>query len=143
MRKLNEQQNQFVEEYVKNGFNGTDAYKAAYPNAQDATARVEACRFLKDERIQEAIDIEEGTYKSLARTMKLGKKDILKKIKSILVDADPKSQIAAINTLFKVTGDLAPEKKQIEFDDKSNIDLSKLKTKEDLEKAKAALLKEL
>ena len=38
----------FLEEYVRNGFNATEAYKMAYPNASDATARARSSEMLKD-----------------------------------------------------------------------------------------------
>ena len=38
----------FLEEYVRNGFNATAAYKMAYPNASDATARARSSEMLKD-----------------------------------------------------------------------------------------------
>ena len=38
----------FLEEYVRNGFNATQAYKMAYPDASDATARTRSSEMLKD-----------------------------------------------------------------------------------------------
>ena len=40
----------FLEEYVRNGFNATQAYQAIYPNASYETARVRSCKLLKDEK---------------------------------------------------------------------------------------------
>lgn len=38
----------FLEEYVRNGFNGFRAYKTIYPNASDATAQARSSELLKD-----------------------------------------------------------------------------------------------
>lgn len=38
----------FLEEYVRNGFNATQAYKMAYPDASDTTARARSSEMLKD-----------------------------------------------------------------------------------------------
>ena len=40
----------FLEEYVANGFNGTQAYLAVYPDASRDTARARSCQLLKDEK---------------------------------------------------------------------------------------------
>lgn len=40
----------FLEEYVRNGFQATQAYKTIYTDASDETARVRACQLLKDEK---------------------------------------------------------------------------------------------
>ena len=38
----------FLEEYVRNGFNGFRAYKTIYPNASDSTAQARSSELLKD-----------------------------------------------------------------------------------------------
>ena len=40
----------FLEEYVANGFNATQAYQAIYPDASYDTARTRSCQLLKDEK---------------------------------------------------------------------------------------------
>ena len=53
MSKTNEPSNKakrFLEEYVANGFNSTQAYQAIYPDASYDTARVRSCQLLKDEK---------------------------------------------------------------------------------------------
>ena len=40
----------FLEEYVANGFNATQAYQAIYPDASYDTARARSCQLLKDEK---------------------------------------------------------------------------------------------
>lgn len=41
---------QFLEEYVRNGFQAKLAYKTIYPDAADETARVRSYQLLKDEK---------------------------------------------------------------------------------------------
>jgi len=40
---------QFLEEYVRNGFHGVEAYMAIFPNAKRTTAYSRSCKLLKDE----------------------------------------------------------------------------------------------
>jgi hypothetical protein len=40
----------FLEEYVRNGFNGFKAYKTIYPNASDSTAYARSSEMLKEEK---------------------------------------------------------------------------------------------
>lgn len=40
---------QFLEEYVRNGFNGREAYLTIFPNAKESTASSRSCVLLKDE----------------------------------------------------------------------------------------------
>ena len=55
MNELNEKQKIFVSEYLKD-FNGTRAYKAAYPSCKtDGTARANASKLLANTNIQQAM----------------------------------------------------------------------------------------
>jgi len=45
----------FADEYIKNGMNGTHAYKAVAPHVSDPTAGVAATRMLKRDRVRKAI----------------------------------------------------------------------------------------
>lgn len=51
---MNEKQKLFVIEYLKD-FNGTRAYKVAYPECSDESARTNASRLLTNDNIQQAI----------------------------------------------------------------------------------------
>ena len=51
---MNEKQKIFVIEYLKD-FNGTRAYKVAYPDCNDESARTNASRLLTNDNIQQAI----------------------------------------------------------------------------------------
>lgn len=54
--KLNVKEQQFVDEYLVD-LNGRRAYQEVYPDSNDLTARVEACRFLTKPNISEAISL--------------------------------------------------------------------------------------
>ena len=55
MNELNEKQKIFVSEYLKD-FNGTRAYKVAYPSCKtDGTARANASKLLANTNIQQAM----------------------------------------------------------------------------------------
>ena len=51
---MNEKQKLFVIEYLKD-FNGTRAYKVAYPDCNDESARTNASRLLANDNVQQAI----------------------------------------------------------------------------------------
>lgn len=40
---------QFLEEYVRNGFNGVQAYMTVFPDAKQTTAYSRSCKLLKDD----------------------------------------------------------------------------------------------
>jgi hypothetical protein len=130
----------FVQAYLTNGYNGRQAYMTAYETDNKNVASVEACKMLKKEKIKKALDNEEGGFKDLARQYGADKLSIVKKLVQHINSEDEKTSISAINTLAKLTGDFAPEKKDIKIDDEySHIDIAKLDANE-LEDMKKALL---
>lgn len=54
--KCNTKEQQFVDEYLVD-LNGRRAYQAVYPDSNNLTARVEACRFLTKPNVSEAISL--------------------------------------------------------------------------------------
>ena len=151
----------FVHEYVSNGFNGSQAYKAGFElgdsDKEDAVARTSAYRLLKKPVIQDAIDAEEGSYKAMARGMEMSRKEILKELKEVIwgervmldknqvqitVGEDGKTKIAAINTLVKLTGDFSPERKEVDFSATKKIDTKNL-SEEEIKELQATLLTEM
>lgn len=62
MKELTDKQKIFVAEYVKD-FNGSRAYKVAYPNCKtDGTARTEASKLLAKPNIQQAVNIKANKH---------------------------------------------------------------------------------
>lgn len=161
-RSLDEKELKFVHEYVSNGFNGTKAYLAAFElDGEDEKDRraagTGAYRLLKKQPIQDLIDVEEGSYKALAREMEMDRKEILKEIKNIVwgerivldkkgeqvkIGEDGKTKIAAINTLIKLTGDFTPEKREVDFGSGKKIDTSNM-SDEEIKELQDSLLNEL
>jgi len=45
----------FLDEYIKNGGNGQEAYKKAYPNVSNETARVNASRLLTNTNVKDEL----------------------------------------------------------------------------------------
>lgn len=76
---MNESRERFVREYLKD-FNGTRAYKAAYPNCSDESARRLASKLLTNVDIQKAI--REQANKQLEK-IDVDVNDILKELKAI------------------------------------------------------------
>lgn len=54
-KKLTLKQEAFVQEYLKNGHNGTAAYKKAYPDSSDRASETGAHRLLRNAEIQKRI----------------------------------------------------------------------------------------
>lgn len=156
MRELNEKMIKFCEEYVANGFNGTAAYKIAYGSDNDNVAAVESHRMLNDVRFIEKIKEVEGDYRITGHKAGINKQAIMNALSRMLgakkvvfyegrmVDEvdDFISVNNAITTYAKLTGDFAPEKRDIKLDDTSGADVTKM-NKEEREAYKAKILAEL
>lgn len=54
-RELNEQQRQFCYEYVSNGYNAYQAYKAAYPNSSEASIPNSSYRMMRKPEVKQFI----------------------------------------------------------------------------------------
>ncbi|MDP1728957.1 MAG: terminase small subunit [archaeon] len=160
MRELNERQTKFCEEYVANGFNGTQAYKLAYEEdgkiPGDNVAAVEAHRMLRDGRFVDKIKDIEGNYRIAGHKAGINKQAIMNALARMLdatktiyytgnVIGEENDFIAvnnAITTYAKLTGDFAPEKKDVKIEESGNIDITKL-TVEEREAYKTKILAEL
>lgn len=158
MLELTPKEQIFVQEYVVNGFNGKRAYMKAYETDNENLASTEACKLLKKAKIQEALEVEEGGFRQIARQYNLDRKRIVEKLHDLIFGTtkyvDKQGNVhdiphgdrainTAIVTLARLTGDFSPEKKTIEIESGlSDIDISKM-SKEKLEEIKASLLSEL
>lgn len=54
--KLTPTEQAFINEYLKNSFNGTKAYRVIRPAVKETTASVNACRLLRNARVKRALD---------------------------------------------------------------------------------------
>lgn len=78
---LNDKQLLFIDEYIKNGFNGRLAYKKAYPTCKsDAAADVGSCKLLKNTKVKQKLEEEK---EELRRKSTITKEEILRDLKSI------------------------------------------------------------
>ena len=130
-KRLTENQIAFCEEYVRNGYNGTAAYKVAYSNENKNTAQSCSSQMLRLSKIQNKIVEIEGSYRIIGQSVGIDKKLILKTLRNGLMAQkriyhngsevgqmdDYTAQIAAVTTFAKLVGDFAPEKKEIVLED--------------------------
>ena len=131
MKKLTKQQIAFCEEYVINGYKGSDAYLKAYASETSTAGenqnmcRVEAWRMLRNERVLDEIKRIEGTYKAISLENGVDKKYVIGNLKEAMEaikgkvvigkDEDGKDILKelpdhtarnnAINTWAKLTGE--------------------------------------
>ena len=156
MKKLNEKQIAFSEEYVRNGFKGSKAYQTAYDVKADV-AKVNAHRLLSNTLVQDYISSLEGSYKILGNGMGMDKKFVLKRLKELMYAKkkiyfkgdeigemeDTAAANTAINTFLKTTGDIAPEKLEVTtFEEEKTVNPANL-SKKDQAALKTKILEEL
>lgn len=157
MQKLNKNQINFCEQYVINEYNGAKAYRIAYNDNNKGTSSSAASKMLRDPRVIDRIKEVEGNYRIIGHKLGVDKKLILNKLKGLLsakkqvffngVEVGQVDDNACINktieTLLKIMGDFAPEKKDISFiDETDEVDISKL-SKEEREEYKEKILRSL
>lgn len=146
----------FCEEYVANGYNGGDAYHRAYQNDNLQVCRVEACKMLQQDPIQDKIKEIEGSYRIVGYSLGIDRKRIMGAVETLLNAkkaiyfqgdkvGDEDDNVAINNgivTYAKLTGDFS-EKREITIEDKVlEVDPTKLTSKERKE-LKEQILKDL
>ena len=159
MTKLTDNQSQFCEEYVANGYKGGESYSAAFKNDNKNACRVGAYQLLRNPKIIDKIKEIEGNYRILGMELGIDRKKILTKINEMLdatknvyvngvvAETIPDHTIVnnAIVTWAKLTGEFEAEKKSITIqDNEEGIDKDPSKmTDEEREQEKAEILKTL
>jgi len=110
--KLNNKHNLFIEAYLINGYNATDAYLTAYPKVCYDTANTNGARLLAKACIKEVI---EAKKKELANTCNVTKAQIANVMLSIMDDETTKKndRIKAGEVLNKMFGYNAPIEQNI------------------------------
>ena len=115
---MNEKQEIFIREYLKD-FNGTRAYKVAYPSCKkDETARVNASKLLTKTNIQTAI--KEQANKQLKK-IDVDVNDILKELKAIAFTDRTKLSTVKNQKLLEDNGREYYEPVVV-FEDTANLD---------------------
>lgn len=79
IKKLKPQWRVFAENYIRN-WNGTEAYKKAYPNVNDGTARANAARLLTNASVASYIDMIQKDLSKIAGVSALRNMEELRKI---------------------------------------------------------------
>jgi len=157
MKQLNDNQQAFCEEYVKNGFKGTQAYRIVYNQDKNQVCSSESYKMLRDPRIQEEINNIMLSFRIVGFEEGIEKKTIMRALAGMLkakkpltkdghiVDEIPDYQAInnAINTYAKLTGDFAAEKKDVNVTGISGAEDIKKMTPEERQEYKDALLKQL
>jgi len=110
--KLNNKHNLFIETYLTNGYNATDAYLVAYPKVGYDTANANSARLLANDSIKSVV---EQKKKELANICNVTKAEIANVMRDIMNDTGAKNndRISAGNTLNKMFGYLAPTEQNI------------------------------
>jgi phage terminase small subunit len=98
--------------YLENGFNATQAYLIAHPNAGGATARTEGARTLAKPDIREYLsDKLEAAWERL----RMGGDEALARIAMIAREApDDRVKLAALKVILEQTGKLKPSSQGVD-----------------------------
>ncbi len=144
----------FAAEYVKNGYNGTEAYHVAYGQDNRQVCSTEAYRLLRDERIVREIEAVEGSFRVIGQLAGIDKKAIVGVLSKMMVATkkekdgtevpDNTARKDAITLFAKLTGDFK-DKRELKISKKEELtDVDPTKLEEDeLEKLEDALMNEL
>ena len=108
---INDRHKAFIDEYVKNGFNGTQAYLSVYPNSSEEAAAVSASELLRNPKVKEYL---KKVQQTIREKDLISKGEILEKLIHILNDssANPKLYNHAIKSsevLSKMLGFNEPD----------------------------------
>jgi len=116
---MTDKQKRFCEEYCEEWlfeFNGTKAYRAAYPDVKsDNAAAVGASKLLRNAKIQEYIQELKDNVGELAGLSKLG---VLEELKKVILEKNTekvstRDKLKALEVVNKMLGFNDPDKKDI------------------------------
>jgi len=148
MKELSDKAKSFCEEYVKNGYNWTKAYQAAYGMEDPTKAAVWASQLLRDIRVKDEIDNVETSFKVIWYQEWIDKREIVKRIKAAMYaerrdkSVDWTSVLNAIKLFTQLTWDIT-ENKKIEIEETAKVKNLDEMTKEEREEYHKKLLAEL
>lgn len=105
----------FIDEYIKNGRNGQDAYLLIHPKSSKEAAKTSAARLLSNANVQSVLKFKLAEYKE---KYEITKEFLIENLKWAVNDAkeenDKKNLIKAVEVLAKMCGLNEPEKQEIE-----------------------------
>lgn len=115
---LTKKQMAFCEEYLKNGGNATQAYLTAYDSESPTSARVDACRLLQREDIQQQIErlrkpMEKAVVRRIVNEREYKKKLIQERIEECVVKGDDAAIARYIEIWNKMDGEYVNINKDI------------------------------
>lgn len=106
---LTDKQRAFIDEYLINGFNALKAYKKAYPDASEESAKASGSRLLENVNIKAALEEARKEIKDMSRMSKADKLEYIEKI--LNKDKElTRDQLKALEIHNKMTGDNEPDK---------------------------------
>lgn len=108
---LSDRHKAFVDEYMVNGFNGTQAYLKVYPDSKDEdSAKVGASRLLTNDNVQSYLEEQKKELRKLNIMSKADKLIYLEDILGNKHDEQTRDRLKALEIHNKMTGDNEPEK---------------------------------
>ena len=107
MSDISDRHKAFIDEYLINGMNGTQAYHKVYPDVTDETAKVNASKLLTNANVIEYLESERKLIRERSR---MSKDDKLGLLESIMAAENKNLTIKAIEVHNKMTGDNEPDK---------------------------------
>ena len=115
---LTHKQMKFCEEYIRNGGNATQAYLAAYDTNNAKTARIDACRMLDREDIQQQIErlrkpVEKAIRRKIINEREYKKKLIQERIDECVARGDDAAIARYIEIWNKMDGEYVNINKDI------------------------------
>lgn len=122
---LTNKQMKFCEEYIRNGGNGTQAYLAAYDCNNPNSAKVEACRMLDRDDIQQQLErlrkpVEKAIRRKIINEREYKKKLIQERIDECVARGDDAAIARYIEIWNKMDGEYVNITKDI-TDSEANI----------------------
>jgi len=141
--RLTKLQKDFCEEYVKNGYNGTKAYRSVSEGASDTTAKSNAWQLLRRPKIIDYIGEVEDSFKIAGFGAGISRDTIVKILADTMMNArkimangdelpDYTAKLNAIEKFTKLSGEMT-DRAKIDLSTKNpfgDVDLSKLKPEE-------------
>lgn len=115
---LTQKQMNFCKAYIENGGNGTQAYLTAYDSNSPHSARIEACRLLDQENIQEYLaklrkPIEKAVKRKILNEREYKKKLIQERIDECIARGDDAAIARYIEIWNKMDGEYVNINKDI------------------------------
>ena len=111
---MNEKNKKFCDEYLANGFNGTQAYLSAYPSVKrEETAAAAATRMLKNVKVQEYIKSEQDKMSDNLHITRETILNDLKRMQERTESTNPNASLKSIDLMCKLLGLYEPIKQDV------------------------------